>query len=381
MVRIQKIINNLKKGVLGMFSKRIAGLVCASVLGLLSLTGCSDNPTTPNISSGSTKLFICESDFQFGLLEWKLTSETNVSSSNLSIYSDAGIKAFGGYLYVIEHYGADNILKFDPSKSDQSGVVYQSHLGDNWNPQDIEFLSDTKAYVSNMNHPKITIFNPSSGKVISHIDISAYTFMPDSNSSPYACDLLLVGSDLYVLLQRRNGYNPGAPSLILKINTTTDVVVDTIPLQFRNGSGMAYADGVLYVSNQGNSYSIGDGAIEKVDLSTKAVSTVIDETTLGGNPNQIVYKSSSRFYITNYIEWKNTKVMEIDVATGKVVATLPGVKDAFGGICYDDVEGMLYVCERDANEMGVRVFKDNVQVGSIIRSSNSLPPTGMVIVR
>jgi hypothetical protein len=41
----------------------------------------------------------------------------------------------------------------------------------------------------------------------------------------------------------------------------------------------------------------------------------------------------------------------------------------------------LYVCERDANEMGVRVFKDNVQVGSIIRSSNSLPPTGMVIVR
>jgi len=364
-----------------MFSKRITGLICASVLGLLSLTGCSDNPTTPNISSGSTKLFICESDFQFGLLEWKLTSETNVSSSNLSIYSDAGIKAFGGYLYVIEHYGADNILKFDPSKSDQSGVVYQSHLGDNWNPQDIEFLSDTKAYVSNMNQPKITIFNPSSGKVISNIDISAYTFRPDSNSSPYANDLQLVGSDLYVLLQRRNGYNPGSSSLILKINTDRDVVVDTITLQFKNGYGMAYNNGALYVSNPGSSYLIGDGAIEKVDLSNKKVSTVIDETTLGGNPNQIVYKSSSRFYITNYIEWKNTKVVEIDVATGTVIATLSGVNDAFGGIYYDDVEGKLYVGERDATEMGVRVFKDNVQVGSIIKSSNSLPPTGMVIVR
>lgn len=364
-----------------MFSKRIAGLVCASALGLLFLTGCSDNPTAPDLSRGAAKLFICESDYQSGLLEWMSPSETSISSSNLSIYSDAGVKAFSGYLYVIEHYGADNILKFDPSKSDQAGVVYQTHLGDNWNPQDIEFLSATKAYVSNMNHPKITIFNPSSGKVISNIDISAYTFRPDSNSSPYANDLQLAGSDLYVLLQRRNGYNPGAPSLILKINTATDAVVDTIPLQFKNGYGMAYADGALYVSNPGSSYSIGDGAIEKVELSTKVVSTVIDETTLGGNPSQIVHKSGSRFYITNYIEWKNTKVVEIDVATGTAVATLPGLKDAFGGIYYDDVEGKLYVGERDATEMGIRVFKDNVQVGSTIKSSNSLPSTGMAIVR
>lgn len=73
--------------------------------------------------------------------------------------------------------------------------------------------------------------------------------------------------------------------------------------------------------------------------------------------------------------------VEIDVATGTVVATLPGVKDAFGGICYDDVEGKLYVGERDATEMGIRVFKDNVQVGSTIKTLNSLPSTGMAIVR
>ncbi len=364
-----------------MFSKRIAGLVCALAMVFISLTGCFDNPIVPDSSSGAAKLFVCESDFQSGLLEWMSTSETSMSSSNLSIYSDAGVRSFGGYLYVIEHYGADNILKFDPLKRDQSGVVYQTHLGDNWNPQDIEFLSATKAYISNMNQPNISIFNPSSGAVISHIDISAYTFRPDSNSSPYANDLQLVGSDLYVLLQRRNGYNPGAPSLILKINTVTNIVVDTISLQFKNGYGMAYADGALYVSNPGSSYSIGDGAIEKVDLSTNVVSTVIDETILGGNPNHIIHKSGSRFYITNYIEWKNTKVVEIDAATGTAVATLPGAKDAFGGIYYDDVEGKLYVGERDATEMGVRVYKDNVEVGSAIKSSNSLPPTGMVIVR
>ncbi len=331
--------------------------------------------------SNGVKLVICESDFQSGLLEWKSTNDTSISLSNLSIYDDAGLKYFGGYLYVIEHYGADNIMKIDQSKNGQSGVLYQTHLGDNWNPQDIEFLSETKAYVSNMNEPKITIFNPLTGAVVSHIDISAYIFRPDSNASPYANDLQLVGSDLYVLLQRRNGYKPGAPSLILKINTTTDSVNDTIPLQFKNGYAMTYADGALYISDPGSVKATGDGAIEKVVLSTKAVSTIIDETTLGGSPNQIVHKSGSHFYVTNYIAWKNDKVVEIDAATGTVVTTLLNVKDAFGGIYYDDVDSKLYVGERDATEMGVRVYKDNVQVGSTIKSSNSLPPTGMVIVR
>ncbi len=301
--------------------------------------------------------------------------------SNLSVYSDAGIRAFGGYLYVIERFGADNIMKFDPSKSDQSGAIYQMHLGDNWNPQDMEFVSATKAYISNMNEPKITVYNPMNGKVIINIDISTYTFQPDSNTSPHASDLQLVGSDLYVMLQRRNGFKPGAPTLILKINTSTDDVTDTIALQFKNGYAMAYADGALYVSNPGSAYTAGDGGIEKVVLSTKTVSTVVDETALSRSPNQIVHKSDSRFYVTNYIGWKNVKVVELDVETGTIVSTLPNIKDAFGGIYYDDVDGKLYVGERDSVEMGVRVFKENVQVGAPIKSTNSLPPTGMVVVR
>jgi DNA-binding beta-propeller fold protein YncE len=282
---------------------------------------------------------------------------------------------------VIERYGADNILKFDPSKSDQSGVLYQKHLGDNWNPFDMEFVSETKAYVSNMNEPKITVFNPTSGEVVKNIDISMYTFRPDSNSSPYAGDMQLVDSDLYVLLQRRNGYNPGAPTLILKINTATDEIIDTISTYFQNGYAMAYYDGALYVANPGSSYSTGDGAVEKVVLSTKAVSTVIDETALGGNPNQIIHKSGSHFYIQNYISWKNEKVVELDAALGTIVATLPNVKDAYGGIYYDDATSRLYVGDRDSTEMGIRVFENNQQVGAPIKSTNSLPPLDMIVVR
>ena len=364
-----------------MFQKHIVSLVCTAIFEVFFIIGCSKNSTGPDSSTGGTKLFIAESDFQSGLLEWMNVGDNTISSPVLSIYSDAGVRAFGEYLYVIEHYGADNILKFDPSKNDKSGILYQKHVGDNWNPSDMEFVSETKAFVSNMDEPKITVFNPANGEVVKNIDISTYTFRPDSNSSPYANDMQLVGSDLYVLLQRRNGYKPGATTLILKINTTTDAITDTISMQYKNGYAMAYCDGALYISNPGSVYATGDGGIEKVILSTKAVSTVIDEISLGGNPNQIVYKSGSHFYVQNYIGWKNVKVVELDVAGGTIVATLPNVKDAFGGIYYDDAKSRLYVGERDSVEMGVRIFENNQQVGSTIKSSNSLPPTGMMIVR
>jgi hypothetical protein len=105
------------------------------------------------------------------------------------------------------------------------------------------------------------------------------------------------------------------------------------------------------------------------------------ETTLGGNPNQIVHKSGTRFYVQNYVGWKNTIVNEIDASTGTIVAILPGVVDAFGGICFDSFENKLYVGECDSVNIGVKVFENNIQTAGPLKSANSLPPTGMVMVR
>ncbi len=364
-----------------MVAQRIVGLACISVAGIVFFIGCARNPSNSGIVQEGPKLFIAQSDFYSGLLEWMSLADGAIISPGLSIFSDAAVSSFGGYVYIIERFGADNILKFDPSKNDQSGVIYQKHLGDNWNPQDIEFISSTTAYISNMEEPTIIVFDPLRGNVIGHIDISNYTFLPDSNTSPYAGDLQLVGDDLYVLLQRRNGFSPGASTLILKINTSSNEVVDTIPLRFKNGYGMAYHDGSLYISNPGSPYIIGDGGIERVALSTKAVSTVIDETALAGNPNQIVHKSGSHFYVINYIGWQNTGVVEIDAAAGLVVARLSEVHDAYGGIYYDEVDSLLYIGERDTVEMGVRIFHNNQQIGPPVKSSNSLPPSSLVVVR
>jgi len=361
-------------------------LTCAALCvgATLITTGCFEEvgPTGADVGPAGV-LFVVESDFQSGVLE-SIDLETNtLTALDLPIYSDAVVRTYNGAVYILERFGADNVLKFDPSATDESGVVYQQHLGDGWNPVGIEFVSATKAYIANHNAAHISVFDPTAHTITGSIDISDYTFKPDSNTSPYANEMVLVGDRLYVMLQRRNGFNPGAPTLILTIDTETDanLAADSIRCQYQNGYDMVYVDGALYVTNPGNGFVVGDGAIEKVDLATGAVSTVIDENTLGGNPNQIVHKSGTHFYVQNYIGWQNVSVVEVDAAAGTVVETLPGVKDAFGGLCYDAASAKLYVGERDSSAIGVHVYENNVHVAGPIMSENSLPPSGMAIVR
>lgn len=353
-------------------------------MGSLFVAGCSDDDSsTGPIDASGGVLFVVQSDFQSGLLEWIGLDNNMVRSGNLSVFRDAVVRVHGGAVYILEKMGADNVMKFDPSAGGASGVVYQQHLGDNWNPSDIDFVSDTKAYVSNQNEPKITIFDPSAGSIVGHIDIADYTFNPDSNTSPYANQMVLADSTLYMMLQRRDGFNPGAPTLILPVDTHTDAIVesDTIACEYKNGFDMVYVDGALYVSNPGSVFATGDGAIERVDPGTKEVTTIITEDDLGGSPNQLVHKHGTRFYVQNYVGWQDVSVVEIDVATGEIVTTIPGIVDAYGGICYDEVAGRLYVGERDAAGIGIRVFEDTVQVAGPIKSASSLPPSQMTILR
>lgn len=326
-------------------------------------------------------LFITQTDFTSGYMERMSIKTSKISGPGTFIFGDVAIRTYDRYVYLLERYGADNLIKYDPSKKGEDAFLYQKKLGDNWNPQDIEFVDERKAYVSNSNVPEITVLDPSTGAFLKHIDLSDYTYLPDSNVSPYANDLQIAESYLYVLLQRRNGFKPGASSLILKVNIYKDSIVDTIPLNFKNGYAMSYANGALYVTNPGSAYSGSDGGIEMVDLATKKVTILFEESTLGGSPNGIVYKEKSRFYITNYIDWKKVAVLEIDVSTKTVVATLDGVKDAYGGIYYDSVSKRLFVGERDDVEKGVRIFENNIQIGPTVKTAQSLSPIGFSIVR
>jgi len=367
--------------------------MCTLIAFTLLAWGClqGTNPTGPEDSS-TQKLFIFQSDFTSGILQW-MDVDTNlispdvdtnlISSDYVSVYKDAVLDTYDGYVYILERFGADNVLKFDPAYSDESGVLYQTHIGDNYNPQDIAFISATKAYISNQNKPEISIFNPEQGTISGSIDLTSFTLNPESNISPHANKLAVSGTTLYVMLQRRDGWAPGAPTLIVPIDTETDeiVVSDTISCTYKNGYDMVLVDGNLYVTNPGSTFSTEDGAIEKINLATKEVTTVIDEATLGGNPNQIVHISGSLFYVQNYIGLENVAVVQIDASNGSVVETLPEIKDAFGGIAFDPQSEMLFVGERGSASVGVRVFKDNKQIAGPFKNNNTLPPSSLTLVK
>ncbi len=360
-------------------TKKTGTVILFLIIVLSMMSGCELSPVTSEKSS-EPKVFMTQSDFTSGLLQWMTIDEQLVKDQGFSIYDDSKVKTYNGMVYILECFGADNIIKYDPSANSAGGIRYQFHLGDNYNPQDIEFVNDSKAYIVNMNNPSITIFNPSTKAVVGSIDISAYTYMKDSNTTPYANAVELSGTNLYVMLQRRNGTKPGAPTLILKINTITETIVDTIPLKYKDGFAMKAADGMLYVTNPGSAYSIGDGGIEVVNLSDNTVKEVISETVFGGNPNNLEHKSGTVFYVTKYIGWKNVPVVEMDLSTGTTIGTVPGVKDAFGGICYDKRDGILYVGERDSLDCGIRIFKNNIQQGNVVKGAKGLPPTSLAII-
>lgn len=340
------------------------------------------NPFAPESSNNpqktdGKKLFIVESDFQSGLVEWMNAEEKTISSISLSIYSDAKIFSYGSYLYILERYGADNILKIDPSGGELK-IVYQKHLGNLWNPYDIEFVNANKAYIANQNEPVITIFNPEDGNILGGINISQYTYMPDSNKSPYACAMTIADDYLYVLLQRRNSWLPGAPSLILKVSAIEDKIVDTIGLRFTNGYDIVHHNGMLYITNPGDIMSIGDGGIEAVKISTKEITTIIEEKDFGGNPNKIIHKKDDLFYVISYVGWGDVRVVELNV-NNSTVKEIEGIKNVYEGICYDKEEDILYVGERDSLDAGIKILKDNKIIDSKIKSNKSLPPVDILL--
>lgn len=213
-----------------------------------------------------------------------------------------------------------------------------------------------------------------------YIDIQEYACPDDGTGNPYVDQMVRYGDYVYAGLQRRNGFEPGCNSQVLKIDIATDKVVEIYDLKFKNNYSIVIVDNKLYASNPGSSYQTGDGAIEKLDLTSGKISTVITEDILGGSPNQIVHKSGTRFYVQVYIEYENVPVYEIDFDNGEIIDTLEGVVNAFGGFCYDNETERLFVSEWVTDDAGVKIFKDNIKIGETVSSSMTLPPSSMSIL-
>ena len=166
---------------------------------------------------------VTTTDFATGSLA-TISSEGEVSVNILLINSDATVVFYSGLVYVINRFGADNILVLDPE--DLSNPKVQHSVGNGTNPQDIEFASPDKAYVSTLNSAELLIIDPKDGNELGQIDLSAFA---DSDGIPEMAQMAMVGDKLFVTCQRLENFAPTDKSVVVVIDTKTDTIVDVDP--------------------------------------------------------------------------------------------------------------------------------------------------------
>ncbi|MBT4483274.1 MAG: hypothetical protein HOC71_06315, partial [Candidatus Latescibacteria bacterium] len=192
---------------------------------ILMIFLCSINP-----ASGG-QIVITTSDYSSGNTASYNIETGTMTNELLPHHQDTNVKTDGTFLYILEGYGKNSIIKVDPSPISVNNVIYNYSLsgdGSETNPQNMVFL-DSKAYILLGDSDKIWVVNQNAANEasfkIGEIDISQWS---DSDGSPDAALGFVYDGMVYVVLQ---GVIKSWPSIyetarIIKIDPSTDTRVE-----------------------------------------------------------------------------------------------------------------------------------------------------------
>jgi len=330
--------------------------------------------------------FITTTDYTTGSssvirLDGSYTTEMDVAS----VHSDAVSRWYGGLIYVVNRGGADNIQILDPE--DSFSTLDQFSVGNGSNPQDIAFISETKAYVTRYNSNQLWIVNPATGAHTGSIDLSS---LADGDGLCEMDKMIITGGTLFVSIQRMDRDNywlPSGTSYLAAVDCGADTLIDTdgsspgvqpITLNYTNPfSDIQFNrfDGTLLISSVG-SWGINDGGIEVIDPEALAVTgTMITESAAGGDINDFeIYSPSQGFAIVTNASFNN-EVISFDPETGLRKNTLYSP----GAYVINDIEispaGELFLADQTETNPGIRIYRcsngSQITQGPI---STGLPP-------
>jgi DNA-binding beta-propeller fold protein YncE len=324
---------------------------------------------TVALAGGPERAFIIATDFQtgsFGTVGLDATHAVQGISQQRRVASDSIVRPYGGRVYIVNRFGADNIQVLDPSANFATRI--QCSTGSGSNPNDIAFASATKAYVPLFARAQLLVVNPSAaadcgGFVRGSIDLSAFA---DSDGIPDMSQAAVVGDRAYVSVQRLANFVPAARGALIEIDTTNDTVVKEIELTgqnpFAQTKGLTVRGGALFVSEIG-SFGVNDGGLERVDLGTATPSGfLISEAEIGGDITDFVLVTDQTGYAILSKADFTTAVVAFDLDRRAATATL------LSGGNFADIElsprGELFVSDRSVDHAGVRIFhaSDNSEV-------------------
>ena len=327
-----------------------------TLLGLLALSACSssDTPTT-TVDTNTTSFAFASTraaDYSaYRVDRISLTNGNTVVGSYPATSADSVITTDGTDLYQIGRLGTDTITRFDPVDTSIPDYQYSVNKeGDaSANPQAIAFLSKTKAYLTRYGSDALWIINPDAGSEdafnIGEIDLSAY-----DTDVPNMTDAIIVGSKLFVLLERLEGFVPNNVAYLAVIDTETDTEIQTnqgndglpgIELSVVNPTALQYNEttGEIYVVGRGNYFEnstvttdFHSGGIEVIDPDTYEHSVLLDDGTDAENQGYFVdaeIVNASLGYLLTYASFGVTTLRTFNPTTGLLSEELfEGLQDA-----------------------------------------------------
>ena len=315
-------------------------------------------------AAAQSKAFVLTSDFSSGSLSTVNLNSRVVSQDVEPAGSDAVMRWYGGNLYIVNRFGADNVQVVNGLTLDTS---HQFSTGNGSNPQDICFVSPTKAYVSRYERTELLIVDPSTGSSPGVISLAAFA---DADGLPEMARMVRVDRYLFVALQRldRNAFfSPTDSSLVAVIDTETDTLVDVDPV----------APGVQAILLTGKNpvttfefdratsrlligcvgfFGVLDGGAEWIDpVNFASLGFAVTESVLGGDIGDIVWNGPARSYAIVSDASFNTLLVAWNTS-GQNLGTLY----APGGFSLTDMalndRGELYVCNNSLLNPGLHVF-------------------------
>jgi len=346
------------------------------------IAGCTtnDNPYAPIVPSNSAA-YVITTDFSTGRLSVIDLATRQVSPNVAAVHSDATLRVYGGLIYVINRFGQDNIQVIDPSRG--FTTVRQFSTGNGSNPQDIAFISTTKAYVSRYGSSDLLIVNPSTGVTRGTISLAGFA---DSDGLPEMAHLAIVGPWLFVACQRLTNFAAVNPSVVVVIDTRTDKVSDRellvpgiqgITLTGRDPfTDFVYDDATkeLLIGCVG-SFGVADGGIERIDAVTPhSLGYAITESALGGDVLDIAWNGAGHSYAIVSDASFNDRLIGWSETTGAPIDTLYAPGGSALPDCAVNALGELYVADNRLTAPGVRVFRagaDTLIAGPL---DTGLPP-------
>ena len=257
----------------------------------LTLLACTDTKTRDTASAdilGNNGIIMATvaMDYSVGALAtFDLDSQT-LTENIASVSGDPVIIMDGGWLWQLNRYQYDTLRKYDPENLQVplAEVSLAPDVGSS-NPHDVAVCGD-QLFVSLYGENRIPILDQTSLEQINDIDISEWA---DADGTPEASSMVVVGSQLYVGLQRldrNNGFDPDT-SVTLQIDCSSQSVVNSWEMG-SNIELIEWDDGVAMVTQATDSLEAGVLAWDGTNWNRV--------WTADGSMSSVEYKDNRLFY-------------------------------------------------------------------------------------